>query len=235
MKCTYNNVYLYNGDCRNVFKGIDSESVDLLVTDCPYKTISGGVKTPKGGIFLTREAKAGKMFRHNDIEFSEWLPEAYRILKQGTHAYIMVNERNIAKLQADAEKCGFKLVNILVWEKNTVTPNRYYMKQTEYILMLRKGPARTINNPGTSNVIKVKNIVGSKTHPTEKPVELLKVLIENSSNVGDIVLDPFMGTGSTGEACIQTGRKFIGIEIDPEYYNIAENRLSVSITTLKEN
>ena len=78
-------------------------------------------------------------------------------------------------------------------------------------------------------MIRAKNIVGNKTHPTEKPVELLKVLIENSSNAGDIVLDPFMGTGSTGEACIQTGRKFIGIEIDREYYNIAENRLGLEV------
>jgi len=229
MKCTYNNVYLYNGDCRDVFNGIDSESIDLLVTDCPYKTISGGSTTIIGGIFANKDVKQGRMFKHNNIEFSEWLPEVYRVLKQGTHAYIMVNERNIAKLQAEAEKCGFKFVNILIWDKNTVTPNRYYMKQTEYILMLRKGPARTINNPGTSNVIKVKNIVGNKTHPTEKPVELLKVLIENGSSRGDTVLDPFMGTGSTGEACIQTGRKFIGIEIDREYYNIAENRLGLEV------
>lgn len=218
------NVRLYNDDCLNVFKNISDESIDLVVTDCPYKAISGGSTTIHGGIFNNKDSKDGKFFKHNDIRFSEWIPEVYRVLKQGTHAYIMVNERNIAKLQAEAEKIGFKFVNILIWEKNTVTPNRYYMKQTEYILMLRKGPARTINNPGTSNVIRAKNIVGKKTHPTEKPVDLLKVLVENSSNPGDLVLDPFMGTASTGEACILTDRRFIGIEIDPQYYDIAVSR-----------
>jgi len=219
---------LHNDDCLNVFKFIPDQSIDLVVTDCPYKTISGGVKTPKGGIFLTREAKAGKMFRNNDIEFLEWLPEVYRILKQGTHCYIMVNARNLTRLQCAAEQAGFQFVNILIWEKNNVTPNRYYMQQAEYILLLRKGPARTINNPGTSNVLKVPNIIGRKVHPTEKPVELMKILIENSSQPGDTVLDPFMGSGSTGVACIENDRKFIGIEIDKKYFDIANGRCKAS-------
>lgn len=218
------NINLFNDDCISVFPGIREESIDLLVTDCPFKIVSGGCTIPRGGIFRAKEAKTGKLFKYNDIAFSEWLPEAYRVLKQGTHAYIMVNERNIAKCQIEAEKCGFKFSNILIWEKNTMTPNRYYMKQTEYILMLRKGPARTINKPGTSNIIKANNIVGNKRHPTEKSVELLKVLIENSSVKGNIVLDPFMGSGSTGVACIETNRNFIGIEIDDKYFKIASQR-----------
>lgn len=215
---------LYNDDCINVFENIQDESIDLLVTDCPYKLVQGGCKSPKGGIFQGEEAKSGKMFKYNDIKFSDWLPGVYRILKPGTHAYIMVNERNIAALQSEAEKCGFKFLNILIWEKNTVTPNRYYMKQAEYVLLLRKGSARTINNPGTSNVIRTNNIVGNKLHPTEKPVDLLKVFIENSSVAGDVVIDPFMGSGSTGIACMETSRRFIGIEIDKNYFDVAQNR-----------
>lgn len=217
---------IYNGDCLELLKEVQDESVDLVVTDCPYKIVPGGCTIPRGGIFRSKEAKTGKLFKHNDVEFSDWLPMVYRTLKPGTHAYIMVNERNIAKMQTAAEKSGFKFVNILIWEKNTMTPNRYYMKQTEYILLLRKGPARTINHPGTSNIIKVKNRIGNKYHPTEKPVDLLKVLIENSSHAGDVVLDPFMGSGSTGVACLDTGRKFIGIEIDKKYFDVADTRIN---------
>ena len=77
---------------------------------------------------------------------------------------------------------------------------------------------------GTSNILKIPNIK-NKLHPTEKPIELMKILIENSSNKNDIVLDCFMGSGSTGVACIETGRKFIGVEIDEKYFNIAKQRL----------
>ena len=91
--------------------------------------------------------------------------------------------------------------------------------------MLRKGKARNINNMGTKNVLDIPNIIGKKKHPTEKPVELNKILIENSSNVGDVVLDPFMGTGSSGLACKELNRNFIGVEIDEKYYNIAKERL----------
>ena len=219
---------LHNDDCLNVFKFIPDQSIDLVVTDCPYKIVQGGVTNLKGGIFKTQEIKTGKVFGNNSIEFNQWLPEVFRVLKQGTHCYIMVNARNLTRLQCAAEQAGFQFVNILIWEKNNVTPNRYYMQQAEYILLLRKGPARTINNPGTSNVLKVPNIIGRKVHPTEKPVELMKILIENSSQPGDTVLDPFMGSGSTGVACIENDRKFIGIEIDKKYFDIANGRCKAS-------
>ena len=78
---------------------------------------------------------------------------------------------------------------------------------------------------GTKNILRIPNIIGTKTHPTEKPVELMKILIENSSNKDDIVLDCFMGAGSTGIACIETNRNFLGIEIDKKYYDIAMERI----------
>lgn len=78
---------------------------------------------------------------------------------------------------------------------------------------------------GTKNILRIPNIIGNKKHPTEKPVELIKILIENSSEEGDIVMDCFCGSGSTGVACLETGRKFYGIEIDKKYYDIAVERI----------
>lgn len=228
-----NDIYL--GDVRDLIKELPDESVDLVVTDCPYRIIpkGGAGKTNKkpGGIFSLNNpyALSGTLFAHNDIDFEEWLPELYRALKQGGHCYIMINGRNLCELQTKAEQAGFKFQNLLVWEKQNATPNRYYMQQAEFILMLRKGKAKEINNMGTKNILKVNNIIGTKTHPTEKPVELLKILVENSSQSEELVLDPFIGTGRTAIACMQSGRQFIGFEIDEQYYKIAKERIKQSL------
>lgn len=170
--------------------------------------------------------KNGTLFKHNDIKFREWLPEIYRVAKPNSHTYIMINARNLKELWIESEKVGYKFQQLLVWDKGNVTPNKWYMNGCEYILMLRKGKAKNINNIGTKNIIRVPNILGNKKHPTEKPVELMKVLIENSSNKGDTVLDPFCGSGSTLLAAVETGRYAIGCEIDEKYYNISAERLS---------
>lgn len=82
------------------------------------------------------------------------------------------------------------------------------------------------------NVLDIPNIIGKKKHPTEKPVELMKILIENSSNKNDVVIDPFMGVGATGIACKELNRNFIGIELDENYFNIAKERINNIIKLL---
>lgn len=227
---------IYNEDCIKGMKKLPSESIDLVVTDCPYHIVAGGCsniprKDEPSGIFNRRNtftqknAKSGKLFDNNDVEFKDWLPEIYRIVKPNSHVYIMINARNLKELQSECEKVGFKFQQLIVWNKGNATPNRYYLNSCEFILMLRKGNARNINNMGTKNILSVPNIRGNKTHPTEKPVDLMKILIENSSNENDIVLDPFFGTGSTLIACVNTHRHYIGYEIDDNYFDIACQRL----------
>lgn len=104
---------------------------------------------------------------------------------------------------------GFKFQQLIVWKKFNCTPTQYYMNSCEFILMFRKGKAKYINNMGTKNLLEIPNIIRTKKHPTEKPVELMKILIENSSNENDIVLDPFIGAGSSGLACLECNRKFL--------------------------
>lgn len=206
---------IYNEDCIQGMKKLPDNSIDLIVTDCPYHIVAGGCsniprKDEPSGIFNRRNtftqknAKSGKLFDNNDVEFKEWLPEIYRIVKPNSHVYIMINARNLKELQSECEKVGFKFQQLIVWNKGNATPNRYYLNSCEFILMLRKGNARNINNMGTKNILSIPNIRGNKTHPTEKPVDLMKILIENSSNENDIVLDPFFGTGSTLIACVNT-------------------------------
>lgn len=220
-------VKLIQGDCLELMKGIPDNSIDLVVTDPPYRLVKGGCtnKKPKDGIFCRENVTSGKLFKHNDLPFSAWLPEVYRVLKPGTHCYIFINGRNLFRLQTEAEKAGFQFVNLLAWRKQNKTANRYYMNQLEFILLLRKGRARTIHNRGTSNCLDVPNIIGTKNHPTEKPVELMQIMVGNSSQPGETVLDLFMGTGATGVACVATGRKFIGMELDQDYFQIAKRRM----------
>ena len=255
---------LCNADCLTLLAGMPAESVDCVVTDPPYKIVAGGVRCVPvsdecGGVLNKRTifihdrsklskkwrkkhglapaaVKDGKMFEHNDIKFSEWLPPLYRVLKKGTHCYIMINARNLRELQNEANKAGFVFQNLLVWNKGTATPNKYYMQSAEFILMLSKRPARNINDMGAKTVIDIPNIRG-KHHPTEKPAILMAHFILNSTNPGDVVLDPFMGVGGTGVACYdldahlftrsdEFDRHFIGCEIDKEFYDIAVQRIT---------
>lgn len=221
-------IELFNDDCMNVLPTIPDESVDLIVSDIPYNIgCVGGGKNPNRptGILTYENAQKGKMFDHNTIKFNEYLPELYRVLKQKTHAYLMINARNLAELQTEAEKVGFKFQQLLVWHKNNATPSKWYLNQCEFILMLRKGGERYINDMGYTNVLRTPNIIGNKLHPTQKPTMLMQTMVSQSSNEGDIVLDPFMGSGSTGIASKILNRKFIGIEIDKKYFDIAENRI----------
>ena len=217
-------IKLYKGDCLEIMKEIPSESIDLIVSDVPYRVISGGRPKQKGQPSGILKKNDGKIFTNNDIKPSEYMAELYRVLKKGTHCYIFINFINLQEMMLEAEKVGFKLHTLLVWEKNNKTPSRWYMKNQEYILFMRKGKAKPVKNTGVGHILKCNN-VRNKTHPCEKPVDLLELLIENSSDEGNTVLDCFMGTGSTGVACANTNRKFIGIEIDDNYFEIAQDRI----------
>ena len=226
------NITLKNGDVIDELSVISDNYFDMAVIDPPYlmnKTTGGISKTGFVDKWQGNLKGADKKASiQNDIKFEEWLPEVYRVMKENSHCYIWTNDKNLADLQRASEKVGFRLHNILIWKKNNCTPNRWYMKNCEFILFLYKGKAKPIKNMGSSQFFEHKNKNGKdKFHPTEKPVDLIKELIVNSSDEGDLVLDCFMGSGSTGVACIETNRKFYGVEIDKKYYNIAIERLNI--------
>ena len=208
---------------------LNGTQVDLLVTDPPYKTITGGDSNgansirPKGMLSGNR-----KLFTHqNNIKISDWMQLIYDCLKDNSHAYIFTNALNLTEMLNESQRIGFKLHNVLVWEKNNCTPSQFYMKNCEYVLFLRKGKAKWINDIGGSKTVhQFNNIIGHKVHPTEKPVDLLKFYIANSSKENDVVFDPFAGSGSTGVAALELHRRFLGCELDTTYCKIAEKRIS---------
>lgn len=231
------------GECLTELSKIPNESIDLIVTDPPYKITSRGNAGNSGGMLQKKINMQGQVFKHNNIDCSEYASEFYRILKDGSHCYVMTNHINLihmlntfTDLRTEEEKdngvkpYGFHFIKSLIWDKGNKIMGQFYMSQFEYILFSRKGRGVRINHCGTSDIlsipnIKLKGIDGKNLHDTEKPVELMKILIDNSSQQNGIVLDPFMGIGSTGIACKELDRQFIGIEIDQQYYNIAQERI----------
>ena len=227
------NVELYNKDCMSVMEGIPDHSIDLIVTDPPYLITSRGNAGTTGGMLTKQASMKGRIFSHNDINCSIYLPEFYRLLKEDSHCYIMCNHINLIDMLNEATKVGFHFIKSLVWDKGNKIMGRAYMSQFEYILFFRKEKFKIVNNCSVSDIIhipnkKSKGADGKNLHDTEKPVELMEILVSQSSNGGDIVLDPFMGIGSTGIACIRQNRDFMGCEIDTHYFNIAKNRIKDS-------
>lgn len=222
---------LRQGDCLEVMKDIPDGSIDLLITDPPYKVTSRGSSGTMGGYWKEKRAKQGIIFDFNNTSCKEYLPEFYRILKDKSILYLMCNNTNLQEMLNEGTKVGFHFVKCLIWEKGNKICGRYYMNCFEYIILFRKGGDKPINKCGTPDILKMpikkmKDTNGKNLHDTEKPVDLMKILVENSSNEGDVVLDPFMGIGATGVACKELNRNFIGIERDENYFNIAKERIN---------
>lgn len=221
---------LINEDCLSVMENMKKDSIDLIVTDPPYRTTSRGSAGNSGGMLQKELNKKGKVFEFNNINCSLYAPEFYRILKDGSHCYIMTNHVNLIEMLNTFTKCGFSFIKSVIWDKGNKIMGQYYMSKFEYILFFRKGKGIKINNCGTSDILSVQNkktkdTEGKNIHDTEKPVSLMEILIGNSSKEKDIILDPFMGVGSTGIACKNLNRDFIGIELDNSYFNIAKERI----------
>lgn len=225
---------LWQGDCLEYMRTLEDESINLIVTDPPYPTTSRGHAGNSGGMLQKEINKRGKVFEHNNIDCTEYVPEFYRVLKDGSHCYVMTNHINLIKMLNVFTDCGFHFIKSLIWNKGNKIMGQYYMSQFEYILFFRKGYGKKINNCGTADILsvpnkKTKDENGKNIHDTEKPVELMKILIENSTQKGDIVLDPFVGVGATALACIESERNYIGIELDEGYFNIAKQRIDETI------
>lgn len=216
----------------------NNQLVDLIITDPPYKITARGNGGSSGGMFQKDEVNTGNVFETNDLEIEDWLPLFYNVLNDVSHCYIMTNNKNINHyLQTihnmhfnNDKNQKFHFIKNLIWLKDNKIMGSCYMSQYEYIIFLRKGKHKNINLCGTSDVLqfpnkKQKDNTGKTIHDTEKPVDLMRLLIQNSTVEGDVVLDPFMGIGSSGIAAQSINRKFVGVEINKTYFDVAKIRM----------
>jgi site-specific DNA-methyltransferase (adenine-specific) len=167
----------------------------------------------------------------NDTNFeliADVMPLLYRLLKMGGGIYMFCNSNHVDYFKQQISKY-FDFKNILIWIKENQTMGDLattYGKKTEFVIYASKG-RHELNGKRDCDVLFYNRVhYGKLQHQNQKPVDLLEFLIGKSSNFGETVLDCFMGSGSTGVACLQTNRNFIGIELDENYYNIAKERCS---------
>lgn len=215
------NITIQKGDCCELIKKLPDGSVDAIITDPPY--FLGMTHNGMKGCF-------------NDLAickpFYEMLFTEYkRVLKNDGCVYFFCDWRGYAFYYPIFDKI-LSAKNCLIWEKHARPQLNNYGHGYEVVLFA--GKTKTLNTKGLfSNIIKnihsfnsgAKKTNGKKAHPTQKPIELMEKFILDGTKENETVLDPFMGSGSTGVACINTGRRFIGYEIDDEYFGIAKGRL----------
>lgn len=216
---------LYHGRAEEILPTL--ERAPLIVTDPPYLLTSGGKgdKMTFGGKY-----KNDGRLVPCDISWPEIMETLAGALDPaGGDAYVMADDKNLGDADIAARAAGLQHHRTLVWRKPNGTQNRWYMKNAEFALYLFRGRARRINDCGAGQVFDFRP--GTDTdHPTEKPVGLMRAWIEQSSDPGDLVIDPFMGSGTTGVAALCAGRRFIGIEIKQEFFELSRRRMTALLT-----
>lgn len=219
-------VDLYNGDCLELLKDIPDNSIDLVVTDPPYD-----IETNGAGLYKQEDKRYVKELVGMKDGFSEEiLDELCRVMKK-INIYLFCSQKQIIPLVdyfAKRKGCNW---NLLSWHKSNPVPTcgNKYLTDTEFILFFREKGVKVYGSFNTKKTYYVTplNQKDKKKygHPTCKPEEIVRNLIINSSNEGEVVLDCFMGSGTTGAACVGINRKFIGIELDEQYFKIAKERI----------
>jgi len=232
---------LINADCLEAMSGLEDGSVDLLLTDPPYNL----------GNFMKKRATNLSAMRDNHFSSASWdmldqdswasqmdkfFSEGARVVRSGGSAIIFMSVIKLETLIAIAQKHGFYYKTTGTWHKTNPMPrnmNLHFVNSTEsWVYFINDSKTGTFNNGGkivhdfveTSVINKGETRLGK--HPTQKPLELMKHFVQLLTNRGDLVLDPFMGSGSSGVASIELGRAFTGIELDKKYFKLAKSRIA---------
>lgn len=219
---------IYNMDCMEGLKVLDDKSIDLVVIDPPYKLNLNKIKNPSSSCKYTNELLGLK--DGFDLKVLDLLIQKMKKI----NIYIYCSKRQIQELLEyfSNKECNYE---VLTWHKQNPSPltNNIYLPDTEYIVFAREKGVKLYGNYHTKHKYYVSgtNQVDKKKygHPTIKPISFIEHHIENSSKEGDIVLDCFAGSGTTLVGAINKGRRFIGFEINEEYYKIAKSRIAEAI------
>jgi len=211
-------VKLYLGDCLEIMQELEDDSVDAVITDPPYGLMAEPGKVQMRGKVVAQDY--GDWDKSCDFGWIDIVPSCKTLVA-------FHDQKQSTALTNVAECSGWKLKHFLFWDKGDsgINPRHNFVNCVEVAgFFAKKG--YTWNGGGATRNIYRYNRRPTPYHPTQKPLEIMKWLCEILTNPGDTILDPFMGSGTTGVACVQTGRNFIGIEIEPKYYEIAEARIA---------
>lgn len=245
---------LYNDDCLKILEDIPENTFDMIFADPPYMLSNGGITCQNGKVVSVNKGKWDESQGfEKDFEFhKKWLSACKRVLKKNGTLWVSGTYHNIYSCGFAMQLLGYHILNDISWFKPNASPNmccRYFTASHETLIWARrdKNTKHTFNyelmknGDFSSDFIKKPNTqmrsvwaIGTpkkseKTfgkHPTQKPLDLLERIILASTNEGDLVLDPFMGSATTGVAALKHNRKFVGIEKEKEFVELAEKRLS---------
>lgn len=226
---------LLQGDCLKLIKQVPSNSVDLILIDPPYE-----ISRPTNFQSGEETGRDTDRFRIS-MDFGEWdknftglevvIKEGYRILRQGGTMICFYDLWKIETLKNLYDSNKFKQVRFIEWMKTNPVPINskinYLTNAREVAVSAIKGSKPTFNSSYDNGLYSYPICAGKERtiHPTQKPLSLITDLVLKHSNEGDMVLDCFMGSGTTGVACKNTNREFIGMELDEKYFEIACNRI----------
>lgn len=215
------------GDCLEIMSRMSKNSVDAIITDPPYGLNDGKGKVTKRGNELVN-FNAGEW--DNELPLT-WIKEARNVVREGCWVLSFTDNTSVGAVWQKMVNVELNPKHTFYWIKNNPPPQprKNFASGVETAVAATKGAVKKWNGGGWELNYFFCPIVTNRDrtlHPTQKPVSVMKYLINILTEPGDTVLDPFMGSGTTGVACVQTGRNFIGIEIDPDYYAIAERRIN---------
>lgn len=199
------------------------ESIDVLVTDPAYESLE-----KHRAIGTTTRLKHSKGSSNDwfsvfpNARFAELFDEAFRVLKRNTHFYLFCDAETMFFARPEAERAGFRFWKPLVWDKKTIGMGYHYRARYEFILFFEKGKRR-LNDLGIADIISVPRV--HRGYPAEKPPAVSEVLIRQSTVPGEVVADPFMGSGSVGVAALRSGRRFCGTDLNLQAVRLTAERL----------
>lgn len=243
------NFVIYNDDCFKILKRIKSKSINMIFADPPYFLSNGGVSCHSGKQVSVNKAEWDTYIPIKDrIAFNrKWIRLCRNVLDDNGSIWISGTFHNIYAVGVALELEGFSIINNITWQKPNPAPNlacRCFTNSTETILWARKQLTPKKKGKHTFNYSLMKEINSGKQmkdvwliplvtkkekefgkHPTQKPLALLERIILASTNEGDLVLDPFNGSGTTGLAALKLNRKYIGIEKEAKYVELTKKRL----------
>lgn len=225
---------VHHGDCLQLLQTVLENTVDVVLTDPPYS--SGTRREAAKGLrkSMTRGHEDALWFDGDSLTtagFAYLMREVAiacrRVLKPGGHMLVFIDWRMWPTLAASIESSDLRLAGMLVWDKTYFGMGSCFRNQHELILHFTKGVGVDPQRRDVGNVLSFAPIKGGD-HPTEKPVDLLRYLLSVVAAPGSLILDPFCGSGTAGEAAIMEHHHFIGIEISPEYAAIARTRIAAA-------
>jgi site-specific DNA-methyltransferase (adenine-specific) len=212
-------------DAVEFLKLMPSNSIDLVITDPPYESLEKHRKIGTTTRLKNSKSSSNVWFDiFPNSRFEELFVQVFRVLKKNSHFYLMCDQETAFIVKPIAEKHGFKFWKPIVWDKMKIGMGYHYRARYEFILFFEKGK-RKLSNLATPDVLQVPRVY--RGYPTEKPVELMDILIKQSSIENEIVCDPFMGSGAVGVSAITLSRRFYGNDLSKDSVNHTLERLEL--------